>query len=116
MKRDSPGTSWDKLRCSFFPGQGQEQNHYLIGKTKVKNIKKLSKKFFFSKIVFFFSFLSCVPARYGTEQAVKILTRPVLGHTTVNNLPNEFALVRLGKKLEFCYTLAVSSYKTLVCS
>ena len=35
-------------------------------------------------------------------------------HTTVNDLPNQFALVRLGKKLGFCYTLTVSNYQTLV--
>ena len=35
-------------------------------------------------------------------------------YTTVNDLPNEFALARLGKNQKFCYTLTVSSYKTLV--
>ena len=34
--------------------------------------------------------------------------------TTVNDLPNQFALVRLGKKLVFSYPLTVPSYKTLV--
>ena len=34
--------------------------------------------------------------------------------TTVNDLPNQFALVRLGKNQKFCYALTVSSYKTLV--
>ena len=34
--------------------------------------------------------------------------------TTVNSLPNRFALVRLGKNLGFCYGPAVSSYQTLV--
>ena len=51
------GQSWD------FLGQEQEQNHYLIGKTKVKKIKQLSKNFF-QKLGFF---------------PVKVPTRPVLG-------------------------------------
>ena len=38
----------------------------------------------------------------------------IVNYTTVNDLPNQFALVRLGKKLGFCYTLTVSNYQTLV--
>ena len=37
-----------------------------------------------------------------------------MNNTTVNDLPNEFALVRLGKKVMWEGSHKVSSYQTLV--
>ena len=42
------------------------------------------------------------------------LDRPVQELTTVNDLPNQFALTRLGKKVMWGGSHKVSSYQTLV--
>ena len=43
-----------------------------------------------------------------------ILNDMLLSNTTVNDLPNQFALVRLGKKVMWEVSHKVSSYQTLV--